>query len=184
MKSPYTHSKHLQSSAPPSGLWKFWGKRPLSTDYVLDEYKKHDTCMARRIHHTQDESDREAWEKPASTRTLEIPCPASLSSDGTCRLEDCCWECDDCKATLEYDRNTLLYWCDCGSGAPSSFAFRCLREEHTDFTQFSPDALKTVLKQLTTFGEKTVLILGESGEWARYRQWGVLFRKDFYMDFL
>ena len=59
----------------------------------------------------------------------------------------------------------VYFYCECGRIPASEFSFRCCFEGHESdkFVKFSQTQLKNVLNRLCTFGEKNILILGETG---------------------
>lgn len=57
------------------------------------------------------------------------------------------------------------FYCNCGKWPIKETKFRCKDKENHElnFVAFTPFKLQMLLKQLCAFGEKNILILGETG---------------------
>ena len=96
---------------------------------------------------------------------LQTACPVSLRVDGRCSRDVCYWECDDCGDVMQFEKLSKRFCCRCGWSKLDDLAFRCkdtVTHGHT-FVKFTPEQAATIVNQLSTFGEKNVLMLGLTG---------------------
>uniref|UniRef100_A0A915E558 G domain-containing protein n=1 Tax=Ditylenchus dipsaci TaxID=166011 RepID=A0A915E558_9BILA len=137
---------------------KYKDSSPVILDYLEEDIRKRNTCIAKS------NSVKKLNAVNPKTIPLKVTCPNSFNT-GACQMEDCIWACDDCDKVIEFCKEDGHFYCGCGQSKPENFSFRCktASTHGKEFLFFTELQLQTILKQMSTFGEKNILILGETG---------------------
>ena len=116
-------------------------------DYADQSFAKHDPKLL----------NHDGRPPPLERRPVNIACPSSA-----CNNEEKEWHCYKCRQPLEY--HDMRFYCDCGHAEVKSFTWQCKDQTHgSTFAPYKRNTLKHRLKQLESYKEQNILLLGETG---------------------
>jgi hypothetical protein len=141
----------------------------------LKEEERKLKCCVAKIQNVAEQIDENIY-APESLVHFECTCPKANKFGGNCSDEEFLWECDDCGQFLAIQNHSHqlrhhltdflvdYFYCQCGRTPVEEIKFRCkYTDKHGhEFVPFPKETLGSIFGQFN-FGEKNILILGESG---------------------
>ncbi|KAI0477154.1 hypothetical protein GGR56DRAFT_691443 [Xylariaceae sp. FL0804] len=95
---------------------------------------------------------------PPDRRLVRLSCPSASCSRGG-HLD---WFCYKCRMPLEYHQD--CFYCKCGRADIQSFTWQCNGQHHgREFVKYRQQALSNGLKELESYKDFNILLLGETG---------------------
>ena len=98
--------------------------------------------------------------RPLTRKAIRVSCPGPYC-DGTLK---CNWICATCQSIVEYGVVDDLLYCDCGACSYHKWEFKCKDLRHgSTWSRYDDFVFLKLLKDLESFEELNILILGETG---------------------